>query len=131
MSRYAGKKGLVYISTSGTGVATSIAQLTNWTLDMTTDKLDTTCFGDTNKTYVQSWKDIKGTFKGLWDDSTDSLFTAADSADGVKVYLYPSSDAISKYFYGPAWLDASVSVDVSGRVETSASFAANGSWGKK
>ena len=131
MTRYAGKKGLVYVSTSGTGVATSISQLTNWTLDQNTDKLDTTCFGDVNKTYVQSWKDLKGTFKGLWDDSTDALFSATDSADGVKIYLYPSSDAITKYFYGPAWLDASVSVDVNGRVETTASFAANGAWGRK
>ena len=80
MSRYAGKTGLVYLSTSGTGAATSIAQLTNWTLDMTTDKLDTTCFGDTNKTYVQSWKDIKGTFKGLWNDASDDIFTASDSS---------------------------------------------------
>ena len=64
MSRYAGKTGLVYLSTSGTGAATSIAQLTNWTLDMTTDKLDTTCFGDTNKTYVQSLEGHQGHFQG-------------------------------------------------------------------
>ena len=131
MARYAGKKGLVYLSTSGTGAAVSVGQLTKWTLDMKTDKLDTTCFGDTNKTYVQSWKDLQGTFAGLWDDSNDSMFQAADSADGVNVYLYPSSDAISKYFYGPAWFDASVAVDVNGKVEVTGSFAANGSWGFK
>lgn len=131
MSRYAGKTGLVYLSTSGTGAATSIAQLTNWTLDMTTDKLDTTCFGDTNKTYVASWKDIKGTFKGLWNDASDDIFTASDSSDGAKVYLYPASTAITKYFYGPAWVDASVQNDVNGRVEISGEFAANGAWGRK
>ena len=131
MSRYAGKTGLVYLSTSGTGAATSMAQLTNWTLDMATDKLDTTCFGDTNKTYVQSWKDLKGTIKGLWNDASDDFYTAMDSSDGIKLYLYPSSTAITKYFYGPAWLDGSVEVDVNGVVGVSASFAANGAWGRK
>lgn len=131
MSRYAGKAGLIYLSTSGTGAATSIAQLTGWTLDMKTDKIEDTCMGDGNKTYVASYKDIKGTFKGLWNDADDSIYTAADSTDGAKVYLYPSSTALGKYFYGPAWVDASVQGEVNGLVEISCEFAANGTWGRK
>ena len=130
MARYHGKKGVVYISTTGTGNASSVT-LTEWSLNMNTDKVETTSFQDANKTYVQGLKDVQGTISGFWDDSDAKLFTAADSSDGIKMYLYPSSDAPTKYFYGPAWLDASISTSVSGAVSMSGNFSANGSWGKQ
>jgi hypothetical protein len=108
-----------------------MAQLTGWTLDMPTDKIDDTCMGDGNKTYVPSWKDLKGTIKFIWNDASDDLYSAADSTDGVKIYLYPASTAITKYFYGPAWLDVSLAGDVNGLVDGQANFAANGTWGRK
>lgn len=129
MARYHGKRGIVYISTTGSTAAAAITQ-TEWTLNMATDKVEVTSFGDANKTYVQGLKDVQGTLSGFWDDSDAKLFTAADSADGIKMYLYPSTDAPTKYFYGPAWLDASINTSVSGAVSTSANFSANGSWGK-
>lgn len=131
MAVYHGKKGMVYLSTSGTGAIASVGKLSAWTLDMPTDKVETTSFGDTNKTYVQGLKDTSGSMSGFWDDTIDTLFAAADSADGCKVYLYPSSDASSKYFYGPAWLDVSVASGVDAAVTVSANFSANGSWGRK
>ena len=129
MARYAGKAGLVYVSTSGSAAATLIGQLTNWTMDFSTDKLDVTCFGDTNKQYVQSWGAGKGTFKGIWNDADTTLFAAMQSADGCKMYLYPSKDAITKYWYLPAWLDMSMDADVNGTVSVSGSFSANGNIG--
>jgi hypothetical protein len=131
MAKYHGRKGLVYLSTTGSGAAASVGQLNSWTLDMATDTVDTTCFTDANKTYVQGLKDIKGNLAGFWNDADDTLFTGADSADGVKMYLYPSSDAITKYWYGPAWFNASVEVRVDGAIKVSGTFAANGSWGRK
>jgi hypothetical protein len=130
MAVYAGRKGVVYLSTTGSGAATSVLKITNWTLDQSTDKIEVTAFGDANKTYVQGLKDIKGTFKGFFDDTETKPFTGADSTDGIKVYLYPSSDAASKYWYGPAWLDVSIDCGVNGAVQISGSFAANGSWGR-
>ncbi len=129
MATYHGRKGAVYMSTTGTGNAASVAKLTNWTLDMSTDTVEVTSFGDANKTYVQGLKDLKGTLAGFWDDTIDTLFSAADSADGVKMYLYPSADAPSKYWYGPAWVSASVEVGVDAAARVSANFVANGSWG--
>ncbi len=130
MARYAGKSGLVYISTSGTAAATSFANLNAWTLNYSTDKIETTAFGDANKTYVQGLPDVQGTFSGFWtDDASANLFTAVASTDGVKLYLYPNSSAITKYAYGPAWIDCSVSTGVTGAVTVSGSFAAQGSWG--
>lgn len=122
-----GKKGLVYISTTGGG-AVALIKLSSWSLDMATDKSEVTSFGDANKTYVQGLKDLKFSFSGFWDSQDDSLFIAADSIDGVKVLLYPSATDAGKYWSGPAWLDASISVPVNGPVAVSGSGVANGSW---
>lgn len=130
-TKYHGKKGVVYASTSASGSASQVATLSEWTLNMATDKVEVTCFGNANKTYVQGLKDLSGTLSGYWDSDTDSLFDAADSTDGLKLYLYPSSDAASLYFYGPAWLDMSINTAVNGAVTMSGNFVANGSWGRQ
>jgi hypothetical protein len=131
MAVYAGRKGVVYLSTTGSGAATNVLKLTGWTIDQSTDKIEVTAFGDTNKTYVQGLKDVKGTFSGFFDDTETKPFTAADSTDGCKLYLYPSSDITTAYFYGPAWLDVSLDTGVATAVSISGNFAANGAWGRK
>jgi len=96
---------------------------------MTQDKLETTSFGEGNKTYVVGMRDLSGSFEGNYDDAETKIFTGAQSTDGVKLYLYPSSDAISKYAYGPAWVDASISVGINDVISINGNFSANGSWG--
>lgn len=130
MALYHGKKGVVYISTSGTAAAVAAVSLSSWSLDSATDRVEVTAFGDTNKTYVQGLPDLTGELSGFWNDTSDQLYDASRSADGVKLYLYPSSDATTKYFYGPAWVDFSIEVPVDGAATISGSFAANGSWGQ-
>lgn len=131
MARYHGQKGALYGSVTGTGVAAPFISLSAWTLDMATDKVEVTAFQDTNKTYVIGLKDISGTLTGWWDSADDSIFDAAESPDGVKLYLYPATTAASIYFYGPAYLDASINVPVTGAVAVSGNFVAAGSWGRK
>lgn len=128
MSAYAGRKGVVYMSTTGAGVASLVTKQNKWSIDRSTDKIEVTSFADLNKTYVQGLPDLKGQFSGFYDDTESKPFTAAASTDGCRMYLYPSADAPTKYWYGPAWLDLSMDVSVSGAVAISASFAANGSW---
>jgi len=130
MAAYAGRKGLVYLSTTGSGAVTNVIKLTKWALDMSTDKIEVTAFGDSNKTYVQGLKDVKGTIAGFFDDTETKPFVAADSADGCKFYLYPSSDLPGRYWYGPAWLDVSIDTGVADAVAISGNFAANGAWGR-
>ena len=116
------------LSTTGSGAAVAV-QMSEWSLNRTTDKVEVTSFADANKTYVQGLPDISGTLTMFWDDTVASPWTAADSADGCKLYLYPSTNALTKYHYGPAWLDVSMSVAVNGAVSMSGNFVANGSWG--
>lgn len=131
MARYHGKKGRVLMSTTGSGTAAAVSALNNWSLDASTDKEETTSFGDANKTYVQGLPDISGSFAGYFDDSDSTVFTGSGSSDGVKMYLYPDyTNAPTKYWYGPAWVDYSIETPVDGAVTISANFVANGSWGR-
>lgn len=130
MSRYHGKRGVVYASRTGSGTASPVLSQSKWTLDQATDKTDVTAFLDANKVYVQGLKDLKGTISGWWDSADDTLFDAADSADGAKLYLYPSLDAPSFFWSGPAWLDAKIDVDVKGAVTVESTFTAAGSWAR-
>ena len=119
------------MSTTGTGTAQPLASMASWTVNAETDKEETTSFGDANKTYVQGLPDLSGDFSGFFDDTDTSLFTGANSSDGVKLYLYPDyTSAPTRYWYGPAWVDYSVETEVSGAVTVSGSFSANGSWGR-
>lgn len=131
MARYHGKQGLVYIAPNGTGVAVSITPLTEWSLDMAMDTVEVTAFGDTNKQYVAGLKDIKGSYSGIWDDTQDGLFTAADSGEAVRMYLYPTSAELTSYWYGTAFIDVSISTGVSDAVKTSGNFTGASAWGRK
>jgi hypothetical protein len=131
MAVYHGRKGLVYMSTTAAGAAVSVTSLNAWTINSATDKVEVTSFGDANKTYVQGLPDVQGTFGGYFNNSDTTLFSGAASTDGVKLYLYPSSDLLTSYWYGPAWVDYSLDVGVGAAVSVSANFAANGSWSRK
>lgn len=133
MARYHGKSGQVYVSTTGSGNAVAVSGLSSWSLSLAKDRVDVTAFGDSNKQKVQGLAEVSGNFSGFFDDTDSTLFSAADSADGCKIYLYPdAANAASKYWYGPAWLDISeVGSAVDGAVTVSGSFEANGAWGRK
>lgn len=117
------------MSTTGTGTAVPVPSLNSWTLNFETDTEEVTSFGDTNKTYVQGLPDVSMEFGGFWDESDSTLKTAAASADGAKIYVYPSTNAISKYAYGVAWVNYSLEGGVDGAVTLKGSASANGNWG--
>jgi hypothetical protein len=128
MASYHGKRGVIYMSATGTGVAVPLANMATWSLASAVDRVEVTPFGAANKRYVQGLPDVTGDLSGFWDDTSDQLYDGSRSADGVKLYLYPSSDAPTKFWSGPAWVDFNIEVDVNGAVTVSGSFAANGDW---
>lgn len=130
MAKYAGRKGRVMIGATAGGAAVAVG-LADWNLDMTTERFEVTSFGDANKTYVQGLPDLQGSFSGFWDHSDTTLFDAAAAAGAVNMYLYPSTDAAGIYWYGTAFIDASISVPVGGPVAISGSFGAASTWGRK
>jgi hypothetical protein len=130
LAKYSGGSAVVYLSTSDAGAATTVLGLNAWSLNMPTDKYEVTEFGDTNKTYVQGLPDTTGSISGFWDDTDDNIYDASRSSDGCNMYLYPSSNAATKYWYGKAWMDFSIDCPQTGPVAVSADFSARASWGQ-
>jgi hypothetical protein len=124
--KYAGKSGLVYMSTTGTGSPVLVGGMRAFTIDNTADDIDTTEFGATNRTSVQGFPTSNGTIEGFWATDDTTLRTAANSTDGTNLALYPSRDAMSKYFGGPAWVDMSVRTAVDQAVQLTANWRSRG-----
>jgi len=122
-----GKDGLLYMNAARGGPLVPIALITEWSLDMATDKVESTALGDKNKTYIQGLKDLKGTLSGFWNKLDDVLFEAAESGTGVDLLIYPSTLS-TLCFGGPAWLDISIKGGVAAGVTLDGSFSANGAW---
>ena len=125
-TKYAGKNGLVYMSTSGTGSPVLVGGMRAFTLDLTTDKIDVTEFGATNKTAVLGFPAARGTIEGFWASDDTTLRQAAGSLDGTNLALYPTSAIMSKYFGGPAWVDQSLREAVDQAVTMTGNWEARG-----
>ena len=123
MARLHGRSGRLYAGIASAGTAEPITFLNSWSFDASTDDVDVTAFGDTNKTYVSGLPDFKGSFAGFYDSSSAQLWTAAVDGVARKFYLYPSTaDAI--YWFGSATFDMSVETGVADAVKVSGSFTA-------
>jgi hypothetical protein len=123
-----GNKGVLYMSTSRAGAMKPVALISEWTLDMASDKVETTALGDRNKTYCQGLRDTKGSLTGFWNSLDDAMFAAAESGDGIMLGIYPSELDPATYFVGPAWLDVNIKGGVASAVSLEGTFSANGAW---
>jgi hypothetical protein len=123
---YHGRDAALYISTSATGTASNLLTMTAWTMDRSTARVDVTNFDSINQEELQGWPALRGTFEGLWNSDETKLFTASTSADGIKMYLYPTKRVPSKYISCTAWLDASIEVRVDAATRVRGTFSAFG-----
>jgi len=114
---------------TGGALAVEVASLNSWTLDMARDRADATCFGDTNKVYVQGLPDIKGDIGGIWDEAASQvLFGVALGDVAALLKLIPSTLAPTYLFTGLAYLDAGLEVAHDGAITVKGSFVAAGPW---
>src|ERR1044072_1868393 len=97
VTKYHGKNGVVYMSTSGSGTAVPVGGFRAYTFDGSTDDVDTTEVGATTRTSVIGFPALRGTLAGFWGSDDSTLRQAANSADGTNIYIYPSSNAPSRY----------------------------------
>jgi hypothetical protein len=119
-----GRNGALYVDTSlaGTGSASKIANLNQWSLQQTRDKTEVTSFGASSKTYVFGLADASGSFQGFHD--TDGTLQKVADGNPRSMYLYPSTADTTKYWFGSASFDITVSASVGGAVDVSGNFAA-------
>lgn len=123
MARIHGRRGRCYVAVASGGTAEPVAFLNSWSMDSTTDRVDVTAFGDTNKVYVAGLPDATGSLAGFYDTSTEQLFTASQDGVARKFYLYPDTSD-GDYFFGTAFFDFSVTVEVAGAATISGTWSA-------
>jgi len=110
---------------ASSGTAEPVAFLTKTNAKQTTDKFEVTAFGDITKTYVTGLPDYQATFSGFYDNATAQTYTAAVDGVARKFYLYP--DVVGtpgQYWFGTAFFDFSLTLDVGGAVAIDGSLAA-------
>lgn len=123
-----GKNGAIYLG-GPKGTGTKVVNKTEWTLSLNRDYVDSTVFGDSNKTYLVGLKDIQGTFAGLLDIQGDAQVNAANS-DAMQIYLY-GDDRVGQEFlvaYGPGLMDASITASNTDAIKCTGNFRAAGAW---
>ena len=107
---------------------TAVTSLNKWKMSQKTDRINVTCFGDTNKVYVPGFKDLTGTVSGFWNSASIVLFTAVDAATPGLRELAPNSTESGFKWSGLAYLDADIDCSADGAPAISGSFTAAGSW---
>lgn len=131
MARRHGRNGRVYMEITSGGTASSVTFIADWSLNFTTDRVDVTGMGDTNKVYVAGLPDAKGTYSGFFDDATAQMYTAATDGLARKFYLYPDvTNAAGVYWFGTSFFDFSVAGGVEKAVTITGSFDAASSVAK-
>ncbi len=124
MARMAGRGGAVYMALTSGGTAEPVAFVSTWSVNFTTNKIDVTAMGDTNKVYVAGLPDAQGQFAGFYDDATVQTYTAATDGIARKFYQYPDRAVSTKYWFGTILPDMTVDSSVDGAIAVSASWAA-------
>jgi len=125
-----GKNGAIYLYAKKAGIgAVKVAAKAEWTLNLGRDYVDSTTFGDTNKTYLTGLKDIQGTYSGILDVSGDELVNAA-SSDAIAIYLYADDRASQEILvaYGTGFIDATINASNTDAIRTTGNFRAAASW---
>lgn len=124
MARIAGRNGRIYMALTSGGTAEPVAYQATWSMSFTTNKIDVTAMGDTNKVYLSGLRDATGQFSGFYDDASVQTYTAATDGVARKFYLYPNLGTASQYFFGTIVADMSIDGSVDGPVNVSASWNA-------
>ena len=85
---------------------------------LATEKINVTCFQDTNRVYIPGMRDISGTLTGFWNSDDMSLIEATALTTPGCLELIPHSNdpsaATPHNFSGLAYMDAELDTDVEG-----------------
>jgi len=122
-----GKEGVIAAKLTAGGTYVAIGNISEYTLSLVQDKVETTSLGDVNKRYVTGLRDTSGSASLYWDRLDDTVFDLAESPTGCFLAIYPSTGSAVGW-EGPAWVDASIKAGVTSAVSIDMTFVANGAW---
>jgi len=127
--RLHGKNGQVQIDPAGGSSLVTLADVNGWSMDMSKDRADVTCFGDTNKRKAVGLPDFSGTIGGIWNAAhVGTLINVILGTVAPTLRLTPNSVDPNTYLQGLAYVDGNVNVSNSGAVTFSGKFDAASNW---
>lgn len=129
MARISGRNAVVYI---GESTPTTVTYATEFSIDVERNVIDS------DPTFDESWGDSYGgvrrynfSMSGLYDDSSDAVYSAITGADTLKFYCYPAKGSTSKYWYGTISSNGfTVTTPAAGNVTITGSGRGTGELGK-
>jgi len=118
------------IDPTGGSTPVRVSSVDAWDLDLAKDRVDVTCFQDTNKQTVSGLPSYSGSLSGVWDASTTpaEVFDVIFGSVPAFLKLVPDTLDAAVFFAGLANLDGAISVSAKGAVTWSGKFDAAGPW---
>lgn len=120
-----GSAGVVKIAVKD-GTTANVGEVRSYSLDETSDTIETTKMGDTSKSYLPSLKDATLTVDALWD-SADAQQLIFDVGADIDFEIHPEGTSAGKNYSGNGLVTAkTVSASYDGMVEASFSVQVSG-----
>lgn len=125
MATYSGIDGKVTDASANT-----VANISEWSLDIKHNIVEDTEFTDTWKSNVKGLREGSGSLKGSFDDGDTYQLAVINAAlsgtAAIGLRLYLDSDS---YFSGNAWItDMKIGDKVDGKVDVDIDFVTDGAW---
>jgi hypothetical protein len=127
MAILSGRYGKVLYDPAGI-TPVEIISINSFKMNQKSEKIEVTCFGDTNKVYVPGQNDCTGEFGGFWNSAERVLWAAVDATTPGLLQLMPNSTEPTFFWEGLAWLDADIDTSVTDAPKITGSFSAAASW---
>lgn len=131
MARIHARNARLFVGATNGAAPSPLPFTSSVNIDSSVEQVEVTSYGDTNKAYVTGLPDFSGSISGYYDSAstaaTDPLWVASRDGLSRKFYLYPDFNDTTKYFYGEAFFDFSMTTEVNGAVATSSNLVAAGS----
>lgn len=131
MTRQAGRGGALFVGTTQAALPSSVGFVKEFKWDYSSDKIEVTALGDSNKVYVQGLPDFQLEGNGFDDigagaTNATALYNAAVDGLDRAFYLYKGTDRTRSYWYGRLFFDVSGGQAVDGAAELQFKAAAAG-----
>tara|TARA_Y100000593_G_scaffold94114_1_gene191699 strand:+ start:860 stop:1279 length:420 start_codon:yes stop_codon:yes gene_type:complete len=105
MAAASGNGGVLQVSAGGTTLLQAVASLTSWSLDKTSEVIETSAMGTSaTRTYISGQTGFSGSADALWNDddaAQEAIQTALDSQDDLfSIKLYPVGTSAGDFWSG-------------------------------
>ena len=127
-----GNTGLLQVDADGSGTYTTVAQLTDWSVDINADQIEVSAMGTANKEFLAghySWS-LSATMRYVEDDAGQELMLTSMTTGAemhIKLYHTSSSGTGSGDYWQGSLINGSLSTSASLNDTVNVSLSAQGS----